>query len=194
MGLMVHEIVDVVDDLLAVELTAARPGLLGTATIAGRATDVIDAGYWLMQAWESWFVDNADGVGPGARAHHLLVVEDSAFFRHLLVPTLSAAGYAVTAVDSAAKALVLRDLATSFDAIVSDIEMPDMDGLDFARRVREGGAWARLPLVALSGRFSETDVDLGRAAGFTDYVGKFDRDRLLASLRRCIATPERRAA
>ena len=50
MGLMVDEIVDVVQERLRIELTATRPGLLGTAVIAGQATDVIDSEYWLARA------------------------------------------------------------------------------------------------------------------------------------------------
>ncbi len=50
MGLIVDEIVDVVEDQLAVEMASARPGLLGSAIIGGRATDVIDIGYWLTEA------------------------------------------------------------------------------------------------------------------------------------------------
>src|SRR5579872_2058561 len=55
MGLMVDEIVDVVEDRLNIELSGARPGVLGTGVINGHATDVIDTGYWLTQAWQDWF-------------------------------------------------------------------------------------------------------------------------------------------
>jgi two-component system chemotaxis sensor kinase CheA len=55
MGLMVDEIIDVVEDSLHIELAGVRPGLLGSAVIGGQATDVLDTGYWLMQAWEDWF-------------------------------------------------------------------------------------------------------------------------------------------
>ena len=55
MGLMVDEIVDVVEDRLNIELSGARPGMLGTAVIGGHATDVLDTGYWLTQAWQDWF-------------------------------------------------------------------------------------------------------------------------------------------
>ena len=117
----------------------------------------------------------------------MLVVEDSAFFRNLVVPALTAAGYAVTAVAHAKEALRLRDAGAKFDIIVSDIEMPEIDGLALARALREGGAWAELPLIALTGRSSPRDVEAGRVAGFTDYVGKFDREALLASLQQCLA-------
>ena len=70
-----------------------------------------------------------------------------------------------------------------FDAIVSDIEMPDMDGLAFARAVRAGGAWANLPMIALSGYADPDQAEAGRDAGFTDYVAKIQREELVASLR-----------
>ena len=124
-------------------------------------------------------------------------MEDSAFFRQLLVPTLSAAGFHVTAVDAAPKALALRDAqpAAEFDAIVSDVEMPEMDGLQFARLVRAGGGpWAAKPMIALSSRCSAADIRHGLNAGFSDYIGKFDRDALLAALRGRLQPIERRAA
>ena len=73
-----------------------------------------------------------------------------------------------------------------FDAVVSDVEMPEMDGLEFVRTLRAGGAWAGLPVIALSGRVTAAEIAAGRGAGFTDYVGKFDRVALLASLRQCL--------
>jgi two-component system chemotaxis sensor kinase CheA len=76
-----------------------------------------------------------------------------------------------------------------FEALISDIEMPEMDGLSFARNVRASGAWMRLPLVALSSRAEPEDVARGRDAGFTDYVAKYDRDALLSSLRDCLSSP-----
>ncbi len=74
-----------------------------------------------------------------------------------------------------------------FDAIVSDIEMPGMDGLAFARAVRAGGPWANLPLIALTALDEPRHVEAGRDAGFTDYVSKAQRAVLVSSLRECLA-------
>ena len=188
MGLMVDEIVDVVEDRLNIELSGARSGTLGTAVIAGHATDVIDTGYWLTQAWQDWFHGDAQSAAE-ARPRRVLMVEDSDFFRQLVTPILGAAGYQVTAAPSAGEALRLREAGLMFDAIVSDIAMPDMDGLEFARSVRSGGPWARLPMIALSARNEPADIEAGRDAGFTDYVTKFEREALIASLRQCLAEP-----
>ena len=187
MGLMVDEIIDVVDEALNIELSGSRPGLLGTAVIAGRATDVIDTGYWLTQASQDWF-DNTEDVQTADKAR-LLVVEDSDFFRQMLVPSLAAQGFRVTAVRDAAAALALRDGGAMFEAIISDIEMPGMDGCSFAREVRGGGSWTLLPMIALSSRADPGDIAAGRDAGFTDYVAKHQREALLTSLRDCLAEP-----
>jgi two-component system chemotaxis sensor kinase CheA len=187
MGLMVDEIVDVVHDRLRIELGSERAGFLGTAVVAGQAADVLDTGYWLTQGASDWFNDakNED------QHKKLLVVEDSDFFRQLLIPTLTASGFQVTSAANPVEALKLRDAGLMIDAIVSDIEMPEMSGLEFARIVRSGGAWAALPMIALTGRSGADDAQAGRDAGFTDYVGKFDRAALLASLREVLGGTDR---
>jgi two-component system, chemotaxis family, sensor kinase CheA len=186
MGLMVDEIIDVVEDRLDIELAGARPGLLGSAVIGGQATDVLDTGYWLMQAWEDWF-RGAPRNGATVGQKHILLVDDSEFFRQLTVPMLGASGFRVTAVQSATEALRMRDAGNTFDAIVSDIEMPGMNGLDFVRAVRAGGSWATLPVIAMTAHSDMEHARIGREAGFTDYVAKFEREALIASLRACLS-------
>jgi two-component system, chemotaxis family, sensor kinase CheA len=188
MGLMVDEIIDVVEDTLNIELAGARPGLLGSAVIGGLATDVMDTGYWLMQAWEDWF-RGVPHQGAASGQAHILLVDDSEFFRQLTVPMLGAAGFRVTALSSATEALRLRDAGTMFDAIVSDIEMPGMDGIQFARAIRAEGVWAALPVIAMTAHADMENARVGREAGFSDYVAKFEREALIASLRANLATP-----
>ncbi len=116
----------------------------------------------------------------------MLLVDDSPFFRNLLTPLLSVAGYDVTAVENANDALALCEAGEDFDVIVSDIEMPGMNGFDFAEAVRHGSRWQRVPMVALSSHASPRDLDRGRIAGFNDYVAKFDRDALLYALQQTL--------
>lgn len=188
MGLMVDEILDVVEEPLLIHPGSDRLGYLGSAVIAERVTDVIDTVYWLSHAGGDWFRGDRKSSTSNQK-QRLLLIDDSTFFRHLVVPALSAAGFDVTAVESPAEALRLRDAGVEFEALISDIEMPEMDGLSFARNVRASGAWIRLPMVALSSRAEPDDVARGREAGFTDYVAKYDRDALLSSLRECLSSP-----
>jgi two-component system chemotaxis sensor kinase CheA len=66
--------------------------------------------------------------------------------------------------------------------IISDIEMPEMDGFEFAENLRSGGNWSDKPIIALSSHSAPADMARGRQVGFTDYVAKFDRDGLLQTL------------
>ena len=95
----------------------------------------------------------------------------------------------MTAAGSAAAALSLRDSGLGVDAIVSDIEMPDMDGLAFARAVRQGGTWATTPMIALSAHDGPADGAQALAAGFSAYVQKSRRTALIEALRGCLAQP-----
>ena len=188
MGLIVDEIVDIVEERLVVQLTAERPGMMGSAIIAGKATDVIDAGFFLTQAYKDWFGSSStEGYEEEKSQQRVLLVDDSPFFRNLLTPLLSVAGYDVTAVENATEALALCESGEDFDVIVSDIEMPGMSGFDFAEAVRQGGRWSAIPMVALSSHASPRDLDRGRQAGFTDYVAKFDRDALLYALQQTLS-------
>ena len=64
------------------------------------------------------------------------------------------------------------------------------------RRLRADGPWMELPVIALTAHATAGSIETGRDAGFTDYVRKFERDALLASLRQCLTTecPTRMAA
>ena len=184
MGLIVCEIVDIVEDRIDIQLASDKPGLIGSAIIAGHATDVIDAGFYLTEAFRDWFdrgelSSKTKKKGMGRR---ILLVDDSAFFRYLIAPILEVSGYSVTSVESAEDALRLENDGNMYDAIVSDIDMPGMDGFEFAKSVRSSSRWSHLPMVALSSYASEQDFDRGRMVGFSDYVSKADRDALLQAL------------
>ena len=183
MGLVVDEIVDIVEDILNIEISTNQPGLIGSAVINGKATDIIDAGYFLTQAFFDWFGSSReDYVDGGDVAKKVLLVDDSPFFRNLLTPMLSVAGYLVVPVASAIEALEMREKGEQFDIIVSDIEMPGMDGFEFAEHVRGDPRWESVPFVALSLHVSDKNFERGREVGFTGYVAKLDRQALIATL------------
>ncbi|WP_028879160.1 chemotaxis protein CheW [Terasakiella pusilla] len=185
MGLVVDEIVDIVEDHLNIELASDRAGFVGSAVISGKATDLIDAGYYLTKAFPDWFgrAESATAYGDDkVGGPRILLVDDSPFFRNLLTPVLSVAGYKVSTAENAKKALELRSAGREFDAIVSDIEMPEMNGFEFAEAVRSDTRWQYVPMIALSSHATEQDFERGREVGFNDYCAKFDRDALLQTL------------
>ncbi|MBW3616445.1 MAG: Hpt domain-containing protein [Proteobacteria bacterium] len=106
----------------------------------------------------------------------VLLVEENAFFRHMMAPLLTAAGYDVTAAASADEAWRLHAEGSDFDVVVSDL---DGTGPGFARRLKEESRWSAALSVAL------TDLPVGRVPvtdHFARVVRKSDRAGLIDAL------------
>ena len=60
--------------------------------------------------------------------------------------------------------------------------MPDMDGFEFAEKVKQGSNWQDTPMVALTSHATPQDIERGKTVGFNKYIAKFDRDTLLNTI------------
>ncbi len=117
----------------------------------------------------------------------VLVVEDSITARALLRNILESAGYRVTtAVDGADAYATLKTGA--FDLVVSDVEMPRMDGFDLTAKIRADRQLAELPVVLVTALASREHRERGVAAGANAYIVKssFDQSNLLEIVRRLV--------
>ncbi|MGT2503983.1 hybrid sensor histidine kinase/response regulator [Bradyrhizobium guangxiense] len=180
MGLVVDEIIDIVEERLNIEVGGSSSGILGSAVIKGQATEVIDVGHFLPMAFSDWFTRKE--MKPSLHSQSVLLVDDSAFFRNMLAPVLKAAGYRVRTAPTAQEGLAaLR--AQTFDVVLTDIEMPDMNGFEFAEVIRADNNLGSMPIIGLSALVSPAAIERGRQAGFHDYVAKFDRPGLIAALK-----------
>ncbi len=192
MGLVVDEIIDIVEERLNIEVAGSDEGILGSAVIKGQATEVIDVGHFLPMAFADWF--HRKEMRPSASAQQVLLVDDSAFFRNMLAPVLKAAGYKVRVAPSAQEGLAVLRSGQTFDVVLTDIEMPDMNGFEFAETIRADAHFGSVPIIALSSLVSPAAIERGRQAGFHDYVAKFDRPGLIAALKEQTAEISQAAA
>ncbi|MEQ8377389.1 chemotaxis protein CheW [Parvibaculum sp.] len=193
LGLVVDRVVDIVEAPLDLHLAGgSRPGILGSAIIAGNATDIIDTVYYLRQSDADWFEVKTESPFGMESERQVLLVEDSAFFRNLLIPMLTIAGYSVTVAEHAEAAISLCKDGAHFDIIVSDIEMPGLSGFDLVRTLRADERLGEVPIVALSSHANAKDIERGLEAGFTDYVTKLDPKALLGVLSRTSSDESRK--
>ncbi|UPJ49560.1 hybrid sensor histidine kinase/response regulator [Bradyrhizobium sp. 200] len=181
MGLVVDEIIDIVEERLHIEVAGQQDGILGSAVIKGQATEVIDVGHFLPMAFADWF--SRKEMRASSTAQSVLLVDDSAFFRNMLAPVLKAAGYKVRVAVNAQEGLAALRSSQTFDVVLTDIEMPDMNGFEFAEVIRADHNLSTMPIIALSSLVSPAAIERGRQAGFHDYVAKFDRPGLIAALK-----------
>jgi two-component system chemotaxis sensor kinase CheA len=187
----VDEIIDIVEEKLTIEVAGQQDGILGSAVIKGLATEVIDVGHFLPMAFADWF--SRKEMRPSASAQSVLLVDDSAFFRNMLAPVLKAAGYRVRVAPNAQEGLSALRSGQLFDVVLTDIEMPDMNGFEFAETIRADQHLSSMPIIALSSMVSPAAIERGRQAGFHDYVAKFDRPGLIAALKEQTAELNRAA-
>ncbi|MCP1547709.1 MULTISPECIES: hybrid sensor histidine kinase/response regulator [Methylorubrum] len=180
MGLVVDEIVDIVEERLDIEIAADRSDLIGSAVLRGRATDIINIAHFLPLAYDDWARGPRKTV---VKAPSLLLVDDSAFFRDMLTPVLKAAGYGVTTAASAEEALGMLKGNAGIDLVVSDLDMPGRSGFDLVAAMRKsGGRLAEMPVIALTGTVAPDAIEQARRLAISDLVAKFDRSGLLAAL------------
>ena len=115
-------------------------------------------------------------------SERLLVVDDEATVRELLSATLRFAGFRVTSAATAGEAVAAAE-ADPPDLVLLDVMLPDMDGFEVVRRLREGEQ-GRVPVLFLTARDRQADKVAGLSLGADDYVTKpFDLEELIARIR-----------
>ena len=191
MGLVVDEIVDIVQTELNVQLASGAPDIVGGAIINGIATEILDVGHFMTKAFGDWF-----GIGrdPGRKAPHLLLVDDNTFYRSMLEPLLKGIGYSVTACTSGQDAFDLLAAGNDYAAVVSSVGTDETDGFRLAEMIRIDLAITDMPIIALASSGGADLIERGRSAGFTDYIAKSDRTGLIAALREFASQDHREAA
>lgn len=184
-GLLASEIVDTPNLTVNMDRLAYQAdGVLGTAMIHGQIALIMD----IQRLIEMWNLShgNLQPALPGLPSKRILVVEDTQFFQRLISKHLEQAGYqVVTATDG--RDGLSKLLGGTFHLVVSDIEMPVMDGLDFARQVRSDKRVADTPLLALTTLSGETDRRRVLEAGFDAHEVKFDRRSFLTTVHSMLA-------
>ncbi len=116
----------------------------------------------------------------------VLCVDDSASIRQMVSFTLESAGYAPdTAVDGA-DALTKLD-QNKYQLIITDLNMPNLDGIGMIKKVREMPQYAGVPIVMLTTESDEGKKQEGKAAGATGWIVKpFDQTKLVAVVNKLI--------
>jgi len=129
----------------------------------------------------------APRAGSGAARKTILVVEDSITSRMLLKNILETSGYVVTTAVDGIDAMTQLN-TEEFDAVVSDVDMPRMNGFNLTEKIRGDKKLAELPVVLVTALGSREDRERGIDVGANAYIVKssFDQSNLLETLRRLI--------
>ncbi len=182
MGLAVKEIVDIVEHSMSISSKLEKPGFLGSVVIENRTCDLVDIGYFFKQTFTSTALAD-DSINNAPR---VLFVDDSPFFRKFIPPTLQEAGYRVTTFDNARDALTYMENDNRFNAIITDMNMPGMDGMELARQCQDNQRLSHIPIVVLSSQNAEEIQqfrrDVSAIQSLKAYVSKTNHTQLLDTI------------
>ena len=127
--------------------------------------------------------EEARAALQGAR---VLLVEDNAINQRVAVEILSLVGVEAEVANNGREA-VEAVAASEFDAVLMDVQMPEMDGYEATRRIRRDPTRGDLPIIAMTAHAMRSDRERCLAAGMNDYVSKpIDNDQLFAALARWV--------
>lgn len=116
----------------------------------------------------------------------VLTVDDSRTILAMLHHTLSNAGFQVLQAEDGKQGLEVLKSET-VDVVITDINMPVMDGIEFIKNVRSSGQYQSLPILILTTETSQDKRDQGKAAGGTGWIVKpFDPEKLISVIHRVV--------
>ena len=182
-GIMVSEIIDIITVTVAIDdITHKQPGIMGSAIIMQQITMLVDLFGIVAKVMPDWIRHSKLSAASG-EARHILVVEDSPFFNRQICGFVTDVGYKAFSAGDGIEGLALLE-REKIDLILTDIEMPNMDGLTFTTRVRADARWAGLPIIAVTSLSGEAAEKRGLKAGVNEYMVKLDREKIIQTINR----------
>ncbi len=188
-GLMVRPPVDAVDVAVKIDnITLKQPGIMGSAIIENYTTLLVDIFELVRTINPDWFDEHQTMQANMEKKHTVLFAEDSEFFRNQVRGFMEDDGYRVIEAEDGQIAWnLLEKNADVVDIIVTDLEMPNMDGFEFSAKVKGDNRFSHLKIIALTSLAGDEDMAKGTRMGIDDYQIKLDREKLIESIKSRLA-------
>ena len=159
-----------------------QPGILGSMVIGKHTTLLFDVYGFIEAAQPQWLEQDKP---EDDEIITILLAEDTAFFRKQMVNFLKDEGFKVIdAEDGLVAWELLEKNKNEITIVLTDIEMPNMNGLELTKKIKTDSRFSKLPVIAVTSLTDEKTRIKGQKAGIDDYQVKLDRDRLLSSIRK----------
>jgi two-component system chemotaxis sensor kinase CheA len=183
-GLLAIGPVDATDVTVEVDdTTLKQPGIMGSAIVGDQTTQFVNIYSMVETLNPDWLEKKEAAKTSDGSTQTLLIVEDSNFFRNQVKSFVEDAGYnVVDAEDGVAAWNIMDEQGEEITLVVTDIEMPNMDGFELTEKIRGDERFQDIPIIALTTLAGESDVARGKEVGIDDYQIKLDREKLMESV------------
>jgi len=165
------------------EKALKQPGIMGSVVIDGQTTLLVDVFDIIRTLNPEWFTEKKKAKETSADGARILIAEDSNFFRDQVKGFIENEGYKVIEAKDGLEAWhLLEKHGPAISLVVTDLEMPNMDGLGLAKKIKSDEQYRHLPIIALTTLAEDDDIARGKKVGIDDYQIKLDREKLMESI------------
>ncbi len=173
-GIIITEIIDIFSESTEIDSSSSdRKEIIGSIIYEDRIVTLLDI-YELIAAETGGPVRKAALEKISGR---VLLVEDSAMYRKIEAKLLEDMGLNVTAAENGKIALDIIAREEPFDLVVTDIEMPLLDGIELTEGLRRISSYQNVPIIALTSRVSEKHLQKGKEVGFSYHLAKLEKEQ-----------------
>lgn len=186
-GIVASQIEDTAFIESSLDNTVSRDGIIGGTILRGKLALILDVFRLLEMAEPEWFRRNTEKV---RYVKKILLLEDTQFYSSMIKSFFHGTGVHIVSVQNGKEGIeaISRE---KFDFIISDLEMPVMDGYEFAKYIKNSEQYKGIPLYAISSLFNkEQGQRIALDAGFDSYIPKLNRDAMLKALSAIAAEPD----
>ncbi len=187
-AILASDIVDVLETTLEVEEGLYNhPGILGHKIIKDRTVLFIDI-YKVIEMYDpEWF---STPVKEEEKQIRILLAEDSPFYRNMIANYLVAAGFEVETAENGKRALEKLKADPKFDIVITDLEMPEMDGFELIKAIRSEETLRNIPILVLTSLKGEDIERKVMELGANAYEVKLEREKVLARIKELLNISE----
>lgn len=169
------------------DTTLSQPGIMGSIIIDDNTTMLVNVFEMIQSLLPQWFDEqekfNTGQYEDAGSVPTILIAEDSAFFRNQVKGYMTEVGYNVVEAEDGLECWnKLEEYADQITLLVTDIEMPNMNGFELTQKIRNDERHSNLPIIALTTLASAEDTAKGLSVGVNEYHIKLDKERLMASV------------
>lgn len=180
-GLLATEVLDTVDSTADIDsVMYAQPGILGAVVLDGKIIQIVDLFGMTSRMIPELGRTSLAETPAGKEEATVLIVEDTAFFLRQFKLIFEEAGYKVLTAENGIQGLQQMEAhGDKVSLIITDIEMPQMNGFAMTERLRMKAEYANLPIIAITSLSTAEAEKRGRSVGITEYLIKMDREQIL---------------
>ncbi len=190
LGLMVTPPVDALEVHLNIDAnTLKQPAVSGSMIINDHTTLLVDIFEFVKTLNPDWFAEDIKAASEMAEEGEkiILFAEDSAFFRNQVKGFIEEDGFKVIEAEDGLIAWeILKERVDEIDLVVTDLEMPNVDGFELTQRIKTDPRYSHLSVIALTSLAGGADIERGKAVGIDEYEIKLDREKLMAIIKKYI--------